>query len=390
MFANRYLSRWQGAGLIDAAGAQRIVDWERAQARPVWLWALAGLGAFAVGMGVLAVVAANWERIPGWLKITVDLALTVAVAAALFVSWQRGWEKTREILAIVLSGLVLSGIALISQVYQLDGPAWQALLLWMAICTPFVALITRSRVLGVAWAAAATITYLTTIEALDRLLGRLLHGDAVIVLTWVPGLLLLVVGIVRGWFSTTRGQADAVVACAVLALLFAASVPQFIVFRPREEVGTIATVIASLLVVALLLREWRRGDGSAPALMAVVLAGLGVWLASMLIWKLAGANDTTHWTWSRTDRLPALGTALVFIVFWGVVSWLALRAGRRTLFVLAFAVITIRVFVIYWEAFGGLLNTGLGLIGGGLLCLAFAALGRHIARRAGRPVEAAI
>ena len=390
MFANRYLSRWQSAGLIDAAATQRIADWERAQARPVWLWALAGLGAFAVGMGLLAVVAANWEVIPGWLKITVDLAANVAAAAALFVAWQRGWEKTREILAIVLSGLVLSGIALISQVYQLDGPAWQALLLWMGICTPFLALVTRSRVLGVAWATAATITYLTAIEALDRVLGRLLHGDAVIMMVWVPGLLLMVVGIARGWQATTRGQANAIVACAVLALLFAASVPQFIVFRPREEAGTMVAIIASLLVAALLLRQARRDDLSATALMVIVLAGLGAWLATMMIWNLAGANGVTFWTRRSTDGLPYLGAALVFIAFWAVVSWLALRAGRRTLFVLAFAVITIRVFVIYWEAFGGLLNTGLGLIGGGLLCLAFAALGWHIARRAGRPVEAAI
>ncbi|HKV00462.1 MAG TPA: DUF2157 domain-containing protein [Vineibacter sp.] len=390
MFANRYLSRWQSAGLIDAAGAQRIADWERAQARPVWLWALAGLGAFAIGMGLIAVVAANWEVIPGWLKIAVNLALNVGAAAALFLAWQRHWEKTREILAIVLSGLVLSGIALISQVYQLDGPAWQALLLWMAICTPFLALMTRSRVLGVAWAAAATVTYLTAIEALDRVLGRLLHGDAIILMVWVPGLLLMIVGIARGWLATTRGQANAIVACAVLALLFAASVPQFIVFRPREEAGTMVAIIASLLVAALLLRESRRDDASAMALMVIVLGGLATWLATMMIWKLAGANGATFWTRRSTDGLPYLGAALVFIAFWAAVSWLALRAGRRALFVLAFAVITVRVFVIYWEAFGGLLNTGLGLIGGGLLCLALAALGWHIARRAGRPVEAAI
>src|SRR5262245_9835399 len=143
MFANRYLARWRAAGLIDDKTAQRITAWELSQARPVWLWALAGLGAFALGMGVVAVVAANWERIPGWLKIAVNLALNGGAAAALFVAWQRGWEKTREILALLLAGLVLSGIALISQVYQIDGEVWQALLIWMAICTPFVAMVTR-------------------------------------------------------------------------------------------------------------------------------------------------------------------------------------------------------------------------------------------------------
>ena len=78
----------------------------------------------------------------------------------------------------------------------------------------------------------------------------------------------------------------------------------------------------------------------------------------------------------------ALGMALV-------AALIAAFVGTGSSF-LAFAVIAVRIFIIYWEAFGGLFNTGLGLIGGGLLCLAFAALGWHLARRAGQPVEAAI
>ncbi|HEX2889994.1 DUF2157 domain-containing protein [Vineibacter terrae] len=390
MFANRYLARWQSAGLIDDAAAQRIASWERAQARPVWLWALAGLGAFAVGMGMLALVAANWERIPGWLKIAVSLTLDAGLAVAVFIAWRRTWERTREILALILFGLVLGSIALISQVYQLDGEPWQAMLVWMAVCTPFLALVTRSRVLGIVWAVAATATYLLALDPLSRVLGRWLDGEAVILIAWVPGLALLAVGIVRGWLPSWRGQAHAIVACGVLALLLAASIPQLIVFRPKEEAGTVVAAVATVLLAALLWRERRRDTPGATALMVIVLTGLGAWLATMAIWKLAGANGVTFWTRRSTDGLPYLCAALVFIAFWAVVSWLALQAGRRALFVMAFAVITVRIFIIYWEAFGGLFNTGLGLIGGGLLCLAFAALGWHLARRAGRPMEAAI
>ena len=390
MFANRYLTRWQAAGLIDDQAARRITSWELSQARPVWLWALAGLGAFAVGMGVVAVVAANWELIPGWLKIAVNLSLNAATAVGVFVAWQRGWEKTREILALLLSGLVLSGIALISQVYQIDGEVWQALLTWMAICTPFVAMVTRSRVLGLAWAVAATVTYVTAIEPLDRVLSRLLGGEPVFLLAWVLGLALLAVGIVRGWLPSCRGQANVIVACGVLALLFTVFIPQVVVLRPERQAGTVVAVVASLLVAALLWWERRRDPPGATALMVIVLAGLGAWLATMAIWTMSGARGNRFFGYASTEPLAYLGAALVFIAFWGVVSWLALRAGRRVLFAAAFAVIVIRVFIMYWEALGGLLNTGLGLIGGGLLCLGLAALGWHIARRAGAPAEAAI
>jgi uncharacterized membrane protein len=385
MFANRYLSRWQAAGLLDAAAAERITVWERGQARPIWLWALAGLGALAVGMGVIAVVAANWELIPGTVKIALMLALNGTAALGVFVAWQRGWEKTREILALTLAGLVLAGIALISQVYQLDGKVWQAMLIWFAVCTPYLALVTRTRLLGVAWAAAAVVTYLAALEPLERALRGLFRGDAVIMLAWVPGLLLLAIGVVRGWQSQWRGQANAIIACGTLALLFAAGIPQLFVFRPSDEAGAIVAVVLSLLVAALLWHERGRDREGATALTIIVLAGLGTWLATMAIWKLTGATGQTFWSRRSTDAFPYLCAALVFIAFWAVVSWLALQAGRRTLFALAFAVIVVRVVIIYWEAFGGLLNTGLGLIGGGVLCLALAALGWHLARRAGAP-----
>jgi hypothetical protein len=45
------------------------------------------------------------------------------------------------------------------------------------------------------------------------------------------------------------------------------------------------------------------------------------------------------------------------------------------LFGLAFTVIGLRLLVLYFEAISGLTPTGLGPIGGGVLCLALAAVG---------------
>ena len=64
IIAEHYLKRWRGAGLIDYGAAARISAWEATHRRPVWLWALSGMGALAIGLGVVAVVAANWEEIP--------------------------------------------------------------------------------------------------------------------------------------------------------------------------------------------------------------------------------------------------------------------------------------------------------------------------------------
>src|SRR5260221_4018763 len=79
-----FMRRWQAAGLIDDATTERIAAWETSHRRPVWLWAVAGMGALAIGLGVMAVIGANWEGIPAWAKLAVVLALNVLCSVALF------------------------------------------------------------------------------------------------------------------------------------------------------------------------------------------------------------------------------------------------------------------------------------------------------------------
>ena len=174
---SRALRRWHDAGLLDAATRDRIQAWEASQARPVWLWAVAGVGGFAVALGVAAVVSANWDAIPRGLKVGVHLALDAAVAGALFLAWQSRWNRARELLALVLFGLVLSGIGLVGQVYQLGGTAWQGLLAWMLVCTPFLALLTRSSLLEVVWSLGALATYAASVPGLAAALGRPAEWD---------------------------------------------------------------------------------------------------------------------------------------------------------------------------------------------------------------------
>ncbi len=169
MLGEHFARRWQRAGLIDDNAVGRIVAWENAHRRPVWLWLVAGLGALAIGLGVLAVIGANWETIPAWVKLSVDLGVTGLVAASVFFFWRRGLVWPCEIAALLLFGLVLGGIALIGQVYQLQGANWRALLLWLVLCTPFLALVTRTRLLGGIWAIAVVTTWFVATDALAGL-----------------------------------------------------------------------------------------------------------------------------------------------------------------------------------------------------------------------------
>ena len=64
-----------------------------------------------------------------------------------------------------------------------------------------------------------------------------------------------------------------------------------------------------------------------------------------------------------------LVAAIAFIVVFAAVALVAHRKGRPKLLHLATAVIGLRLLVIYFEVFGTLLDTGVGLVLGGLLTL---------------------
>lgn len=58
------LSDWQKRGLITAEQQQKITDYENNVRRPMLYHALLFLSCFCIGIGVIAVIAANWEAFP--------------------------------------------------------------------------------------------------------------------------------------------------------------------------------------------------------------------------------------------------------------------------------------------------------------------------------------
>jgi uncharacterized membrane protein len=66
----------------------------------------------------------------------------------------------------------------------------------------------------------------------------------------------------------------------------------------------------------------------------------------------------------------ALAAALSFVALWLLIAWSAHHARDPRLLNAATAMIGMRIVAIYFEVFGTLLDTGVGLVSGGLLTLA--------------------
>jgi uncharacterized membrane protein len=383
-----FMRRWQAAGLIDSATTERIAAWEALHRRPVWLWAVAGMGALAIGLGVMAVIGANWENIPTWAKLAVDLALNVLCAAALFVFWQRKRAWAREFSALLLFGLVLSGIALIGQVYQLQSPLWRALLLWLALCTPFLALLARSQLVGAIWAVAVVTTWFTAEAPLRHLFeatgivssrGGYLDTDYFLrLLVYLPACGMIVVAMVRRLSPHAREQGVFLLRLGLAGLMVAATLSVVVDDQLRDDGWLRPAAVAAGATLFATASLWLERDASVrwPVLM-LIGASFAAWFAGLLA---VGASGWTN----------EAGRALLFIVYWAVVGGLAARIGQRTWFGVAFTMVGLRLLVLYFEAIGGLTATGLGLIGGGVLCLALATAGWRLTRGVSRrPAKAA-
>jgi uncharacterized membrane protein len=378
VIAEHYLKRWRDAGLIDDSAIARISAWEAQHRRPIWLWALSGMGALAIGLGVVAVVAANWEGIPAGAKLAVDLLLTGFCAVFVFVAWQRDQAWPREIGALLLFGLVIGGIALIGQVYQLQSDPWQALVTWLALSTPFLALVAFTRLVGALWLAAAVLTWFSAQEPLERLLVPLASGSATgrfsHLLVYLPACLMIVVAVVRRRWLPAEDQGELLLKLALAGLVVAVSTT--VVVIDSRLAGVVAPVEIWLGAVATLPAAaalWL-GSGALPRRPALALLGASfvVWAAALLL--------ALAWNAEGKAAFEAI-FGLLFIIYWSAIGWLAARGGQRVLFSLAFTVIGLRLLILYFEAIGGLTATGLGLIGGGVLCLALTWVGWRLTRR---------
>ncbi len=98
-----------------------------------WLMILAYFSAFLIGLGIIALVAANWEQIPNNVKLGGAIVLMIANASAVILSIKFKKNILTQVLCGVFAALIMAVIGLIGQIFQLRSDVSGACLLW-AVC----------------------------------------------------------------------------------------------------------------------------------------------------------------------------------------------------------------------------------------------------------------
>lgn len=360
--SERKLRAWQEAGLIDEAAVASILAFEEQHERPLGLWAAIGIGALAIGLGIVSIVAANWEAVPGAVRLSLHLALIAGLGGFIALRGERmvadhSWWLEASLFVLAVLGMAFFGH--LGQVYQTSAPLYVPLAAWLILFGPL--LLMR----GQSWLAAALVFGTLAFACWDFAWTIDQPFDPrprppvplVALVTALP-----VMFAPTGAWMRDRAMNDvfwqrleefalAYALGAASLVCIAASIDTFGREGPTLAGLAIRAGVA-LLAAALLVvvRRDRSGQGA-----ALTLGAAGI--AALLAHPLSGIG---------------IAPGLLFMALWFGVGLCALKAGWRAVFQIAVAMVALRLIALSFELASDLLTSGFGLILAGVLILVVA------------------
>lgn len=378
--SERKLQAWLAAGVIDSDTAARIRAWEAQHSRPLALWAVIGIGALAIGLGVISLIAANWDDVPGQVRLAVHLAVMIGVGGFIALRGARlersnPWALEAALFVLGMLGLTFFGH--LGQVYQTSSPLWQPMAGWLALFGPLLLLRGQSwltaallfAVLGYAvwdYAAASTADLFGEAKAQPLHIARIAFSTAIPILLAPLAAWMRARSTREAFWKRLEQLALAYAVGGASLICIVAGVDDFddgIMGLTAQAIRGAAALLAGALVVLPRPSPSGRAAGA-------VMAGAG--LACVLAWMMSGSQ---------------LGAGLLFMALWIGIAAAALHAGWRGVFQLAVAAVALRLIVLSFELAIDLLTSGFGLILAGALILAVAFAAVRVSRSFAPPRE---
>jgi uncharacterized membrane protein len=256
----------------------------------------------------------------------------------------------------------LASLALVGQIYQLDSPTYQALTLWSFATLP-LCLLGESLFLSVLYTAGLVTTHAFALSALfdaleasaNDVLGRNVAACAVFASPLVYVLLSFV-----PWLRAHRPHyVSTLRATGVLGIVLGGFALAFFWYDGLSsgETLTWSLAVTLLLAIGFSVYLWRLMRAE-PARTRVAVACVvpAAWL--MLAFS-------TGWRHGAADYMGGL----LQIVWLSLCAFVSYRALWLRLFNALTSLLALRILFVYFEVFGSLLDTGVGLVTGGVVTL---------------------
>lgn len=363
--SERYIARWEGAGLLDDPTASAIRSYEAKHAKPhgqQWqVLAALILGAILLGAGVLLFVATHWAEVSPMVRLGMVLSMLIFFHGLGILSRERfsGFATAMHAVGTISAG---AAIALVGQIFNMQEHWPAAVMLW-ALCALAGWMLLRDQF-------QETMTLLLVpawiLSEWTHLAGS--HGEAQVLLLRIG----LVVGAVylTAFLDSRKG--------AVFGILFAAGavlLPVCIGILAEEgwqeqnhgnhwdplplSYRLMAYGIMALAAVGGAIRQRR----SVPPILTAAALGFALpWTRNSVTENSFGAAYT--YSEPGVAAYAMVGIAVVSLIVWAV------RSSSKALLNYGMVAFAMTVMWFYFSNVMGKLGRSLGLIGLGVLFLA--------------------
>ncbi len=355
---DKKLTTWVEQKFITTEQATLIKDFEAHKNESPWIMTgLLILGALVVGIGIISIIAANWSAIPSTVKLCVDFLILSLLAGFTFHYRFKNMSLHFEPLLFLFMLACLASIGLIAQIYNTGGHLYEAVLLWSLI-TSGAMLLSRLYITPLIWTGAFILSLSWTITEASPFRNFFENNNAAIYMT----VTLLCSSLAWGLNALLKSssQEKAFHTWFFLMGIFSLGIIEVYPHIPHIKSSSLVPYFPVYLLAAFSL--W--GVWLQSSFTKIIKMSLSVGLT---LYLLMGHIILTDF---KSDFIYAL-----FVLF--ILSSIALTfAGlkKRRLFSLALFFIGLRFLVLYFQAFGGLATTGVGLIISGLIIILMAGL----------------
>ncbi|HOO70194.1 MAG TPA: DUF2157 domain-containing protein [Spirochaetota bacterium] len=364
------LNEWTTAGIITDEQRQSIISFEEKRSgNLITRWALYGflvLGVSVIGIGLISLIAANWEEIPGSTKLFFDFMILTGTGALVLALDRKERDILYDATASFFALLVLASIGLISQVFHTGGELYQALFFWTAISFP-LSMFSKKGFLPYLWAAG--------------LLGALMAWSVSSISLWhsydreeeIVTAMALLLPFLCLLFSSVMSRIKLLVlhgrAFALWSLVFFLGMVVFTdIYISTDDIDIMAKAMIPGGITATLAMAAVFSDKRLPMkekLVILVMAGI-----TALPYVSAALYHDGDVYRSGNELYGALYSITLLILL----SVLFIIRNNRRLFNAATLLAGLRFLVVYFQVFHDLAATGFGLIFSGMVIIGVALL----------------
>ncbi len=350
----KQIQNWKNAGIISETQGSAIWEYEENN-RPknVGVYSIIVLGAIVICIGIISLIAANWDEISGFYKLLIDFILLGSVAYSIYRTIDLEKKFISEILIVAFSLLCLASIGLISQVFHTGGELYQALGFWCIIMIPIV-LQSSGRFNKHFW--LVSFLYSLGLYVEKTFYQNSNNGEILIFfILGITAFLFLVGKLLKGTSQESlQVMGSAGIFWGTLGVMVGTvAISFFTDSMGLQKTGSLYAILGFYLASLLFMLYAEIKEDNKKA--SVFLAGgvMYLFLVSSHIFDFQGK----------------FLDALLFVLTWFSVSFYFNLSGSRKLFEFAITVIGLRFLVVYFQIFETLALTGFGLIISGILII---------------------